>query len=116
MSGGPTALRPATGRTRSPSARSTTAVRRPPWAGSPASASGRPSTITGISPTSSRTSVTCNDGNTLVPQPHVLFDDSKMWTLDHSRGIQFQSPRVLINEMSDDEREKWYEDYKQGFT
>jgi hypothetical protein len=22
----------------------------------------------------------------------------------------------LINEMSDDEREKWYEDYKQGFT
>jgi propane monooxygenase large subunit len=57
-----------------------------------------------------------NDDNTLVPQPHVLFDQSKMWTLDHVRGIEFQSPRVLINEMSDDEREKWYEDYKQGFT
>jgi propane 2-monooxygenase large subunit len=57
-----------------------------------------------------------NDDKTLVPQPHVLFDDSKMWTLDHVRGIEFQSPRVLINEMSDDEREKWYEEYKQGFT
>ncbi len=57
-----------------------------------------------------------NDGKTLVPQPHVHFDDSKMWTLDHVRGIEFQSPRVLINEMSDEERDKWYEDYKKGFT
>jgi propane monooxygenase large subunit len=57
-----------------------------------------------------------NDDNTLVPQPHVIFDQSKMWTLDHVRGIEFQSPRILINEMSDEEREKWYEDYKQGFT
>ena len=57
-----------------------------------------------------------NDDNTLVPQPHVIFDQSKMWTLDHVRGIEFQSPRMLINEMSDDDREKWYEDYKQGFT
>ncbi len=57
-----------------------------------------------------------NDGHTLVPQPHVQFDQSKMWTLDHVRGIEFQSPRVLLNEMSDDEREKWYEEYKKGFT
>jgi propane monooxygenase large subunit len=57
-----------------------------------------------------------NDGKTLVPQPHVHFDDSKMWTLDHVRGIEFQSPRVLLNEMSDDERQKWYEEYKKGFT
>jgi hypothetical protein len=32
------------------------------------------------------------------------------------KGIEFQSPRVLLNEMSDDEREKWFAEYKQGFT
>jgi len=31
-----------------------------------------------------------DDGKTLVPQPHVLFDDKKMWTLD-TCGIEFQS-------------------------
>jgi propane monooxygenase large subunit len=39
-----------------------------------------------------------------------------MWTLDHVKGIEFQSPRVLLNEMSDDEREKWFAEYKKGFT
>ncbi len=57
-----------------------------------------------------------NDGETLVPQPHVIFDDNKMWKLDNVRGIEFQSPNVLLNEMSDEEREKHMEEYKQGFT
>ena len=57
-----------------------------------------------------------NDGKTLVPQPHVKFDQDKMWTTDHCKGIEFQSPNVLLNEMSDEEREKHMEEYKQGFT
>jgi propane 2-monooxygenase large subunit len=51
-----------------------------------------------------------------VAQPHVIFEQDKMWTLDNIRGIEFQSPKVLLNEMSDDEREKHMEEYKQGFT
>ena len=57
-----------------------------------------------------------NDDNTMVAQPHVIFEQDKMWTLDNIRGIEFQSPKVLLNEMSDDEREKHMEEYKQGFT
>jgi len=57
-----------------------------------------------------------NDGETLVPQPHVQFDDSKMWKLDDVRGNPFPSPKVLLNEMSDEEREEHIKDYKQGFT
>src|SRR5258708_4092137 len=30
------------------------------------------------------------DGKTLIPQPHVLFDDKYMWTLDHLKGIEFE--------------------------
>jgi len=56
------------------------------------------------------------DGETLVPQPHVQFDDSKMWKLDNVRGIPFPSPKVMLNEMSDEEREEHIEEYKQGFT
>jgi len=57
-----------------------------------------------------------NDGKTLVPQPHVQFEQDKMWTTDHCKGIEFQSPNVLLNEMSDEEREKHIKEYKQGFT
>jgi propane 2-monooxygenase large subunit len=56
-----------------------------------------------------------NDGETLVPQPHVQFDDSKMWKLDDVRGNPFPSPKVTLNEMSDEERDKHIEEYKQGF-
>jgi len=56
------------------------------------------------------------DGKTLIGQPHVNFDDpKKMWTLDHIRGIEWQSPNVLLNQMSDEEREKWAEEYRKGF-
>jgi propane 2-monooxygenase large subunit len=57
-----------------------------------------------------------NDGKTLVPQPHVIFDEAKMWTTDNIKGIQFQSPNVLLNEMSDDEREKHMDEYRKGFA
>ncbi len=57
-----------------------------------------------------------NDGETLVPQPHVQFDDSKMWKLEHVRGNPFPSPKVTLNEMSDEEREEHIKDYKAGFT
>jgi propane monooxygenase large subunit len=57
-----------------------------------------------------------DDGETLVPQPHVQFDDSKMWKLDDVRGNPFPSPKVTLNEMSDEEREEHIKDYKQGFT
>ena len=56
------------------------------------------------------------DGETLVPQPHVLFDDNKMWKLEDVQGIPFPSPKVMLNEMSDEEREEHIEEYKQGFT
>ena len=32
------------------------------------------------------------DGKTLVPQPHLRFDDKDMWTLDHVRGHTLGSP------------------------
>ena len=57
-----------------------------------------------------------NDGKTLVPQPHVHFDEKKMWTLDKMKGIEFQSPNVLLNQMSDEERDKHIAEYKAGFT
>jgi propane monooxygenase large subunit len=57
-----------------------------------------------------------NDGKTLVPQPHVHFDEKKMWTLDNTKGIEFQSPNILLNQMSDEEREKHIAEYKAGFT
>nr|MBA2376380.1 methane monooxygenase [Rubrobacter sp.] len=57
-----------------------------------------------------------NDNHTLVPQPHVIMEQDKMWTLDNIRGIEFASPNVLLNQMSDEEREKHIEEYKAGFT
>ena len=56
------------------------------------------------------------DGKTLIPQPHVIFDDKYMWTLDHLKGIEFQSPNVLLNKMTPEERDAWLVGYKKGFT
>ena len=33
-----------------------------------------------------------SDGQTLVGQPHLNFDDRKMWKLDHVRGDTLMSP------------------------
>ncbi len=56
-----------------------------------------------------------NDGKTLVPQPHLHFDDNKMWTLDHVRGHTLASPLQAIRAMSDVEREKHIAEYRAGF-
>jgi propane monooxygenase large subunit len=55
-----------------------------------------------------------DDGHTLVPQPHLDLDPKKMWTLDELKGITIQSPNVLLNEMSPEEREKHVAHYKAG--
>jgi len=49
-------------------------------------------------------------------QPHLDLDDpKKLWTLDDVRGIQFNSPNVLLNQMSDAERAAFVADYnRQG--
>ena len=46
-----------------------------------------------------------DDGHTLIPQPHLNLDPKKMWTLDEVKGITLNSPNVLLNEMSPEERE-----------
>jgi propane 2-monooxygenase large subunit len=55
-----------------------------------------------------------NDGKTLVPQPHVIFEDKDMWTVDHFRGIKFTSPNVLLNQMTPEQREAHMAEYRQG--
>lgn len=56
-----------------------------------------------------------DDGKTLIPQPHLDLDDpKKLWTLDDVRGIPFGSPNVLLNEMSDADREAHVAEYKRG--
>ena len=48
-------------------------------------------------------------------QPHLDLDDpKKLWTLDDVRGIQFNSPNVLLNEASDEDREAMMAAYKAG--
>ncbi|MDT7693670.1 MAG: propane 2-monooxygenase large subunit, partial [Pseudonocardiales bacterium] len=54
-----------------------------------------------------------DDGKTLIPQPHLDLDDpKKLWTLDNLRGIEFNSPNVLLNQMSDAERAAHIAEYK----
>ena len=56
-----------------------------------------------------------DDGKTLIPQPHLdLDDEKKLWKVEDLRGITFQSPNVLLNEMSDAEREAHVAEYKAG--
>jgi propane monooxygenase large subunit len=56
-----------------------------------------------------------SDGKTLVPQPHLQFDDRNMWTLDHVRGHIIQSPIVLLRGMTPEQREKHIAEYRAGF-
>lgn len=57
-----------------------------------------------------------DDGKTMVAQPHLDLDDpKKLWTLDHLRRMPpLQSPNVLLNEMSDTERQAFAADYVRG--
>ena len=56
------------------------------------------------------------DGRTLTPQPHLIFDDKAMWTLDHVKGFEIKSPLVLLREMTPEQREQHIADCRQGFT
>ena len=50
-----------------------------------------------------------------TPPVHYLnLDPKKMWMLDEVRGITLNSPNVLLNEMSPEEREKHVAKYKAG--
>ena len=55
-----------------------------------------------------------DDGHTLIPQPHLNLDPKEMWTLDNVKGITLNSPNVLLNQMSPEEREQHMSDYKKG--
>jgi propane monooxygenase large subunit len=57
-----------------------------------------------------------DDGKTLVGQPHLNLDPQKMWTLDDVRGNTFNSPNVLLNQMTDDERNAHVAAYRAGAT
>src|SRR6202167_4062275 len=58
-----------------------------------------------------------DDGKTMVSQPHLDLDDpKKLWTLDHLRRMpEVQSPNVLLNQMTDEQRAAFVADYnRQG--
>jgi propane monooxygenase large subunit len=52
----------------------------------------------------------------MTAQPHLDLDPKKMWTLDHMRRMgPLLSPNVILNEMSDTERDAFHADYiRQG--
>ena len=56
------------------------------------------------------------DGKTVIQQPHLHFDDSKMWTLDHFKGLPVRSPLLDLRAMTPDQREKHIAEYRAGFT
>jgi propane monooxygenase large subunit len=57
-----------------------------------------------------------SDGKTLVPQPHLRFDDKEMWTLDDVRGYTLRSPLKMLREMTPEQREAHLAEYRAGFT
>ena len=57
-----------------------------------------------------------SDGKTLIPQPHLRFDDKDMWTLDHVRGNKLGSPLNALRAMDDATRKAHLAEYTAGFT
>ena len=57
-----------------------------------------------------------NDGKTLVAQPHLHFDNEKMWTLDHVKGYEIRSPLVELRKLTPEQREKHLAHYRNGFS
>jgi propane monooxygenase large subunit len=57
-----------------------------------------------------------DDGKTMVAQPHLKLDDpKKLWTLDHLRRMpELQSPNVLLNQMTPEERAAYAAKYVRG--
>ncbi|MCY0909583.1 MAG: aromatic/alkene/methane monooxygenase hydroxylase/oxygenase subunit alpha [Sulfobacillus thermotolerans] len=56
------------------------------------------------------------DGRTLVPQPHLAFDEREMWTLDDVRGYELRSPLVDLRDMTPEARDQHIAEYRKGFT
>ena len=57
-----------------------------------------------------------SDGKTLIPQPHLRFDDKDMWTLDHVRGNTLGSPLITLRGMDEATRTAHLAEYRAGFT
>ena len=57
-----------------------------------------------------------SDGETLTPQPHLHFDDSKMWKLEHVRGHTLASPLMHFRSLTPEQREAATAEYRKGFT
>jgi propane monooxygenase large subunit len=56
-----------------------------------------------------------DDGQSLIPQPHLDLDGSKkLWNLKNFEGIEFRSPNVILNSMTKEDREKYFAEYKKG--
>ena len=56
-----------------------------------------------------------SDGKTLIPQPHLRFDDKQMWTLDHVRGFTLGSPLIGFRALTPEGREAAAIEYRKGF-
>ena len=56
-----------------------------------------------------------SDGKTLIPQPHLRFDDKQMWTLDHVRGFTLGSPLIGFRALTPEAREEAAIEYRKGF-
>ena len=56
-----------------------------------------------------------NDGKTLMPQPHLHMDDSKMWKLEHVKGLPVASPLEGFRKLTDTEREEAAATYRAGY-
>jgi propane monooxygenase large subunit len=57
-----------------------------------------------------------SDGQTLIGQPHLHFDDKKMWKLEHVRGDILLSPLRMFRELRPEQREVAAAEYRKGFT
>jgi propane monooxygenase large subunit len=51
-----------------------------------------------------------------MPQPHLHFDDSKMWKLEHVRGHKLASPLMHFRSLTPEQREVATAEYRKGFT
>jgi propane monooxygenase large subunit len=57
-----------------------------------------------------------SDGQTLVGQPHLNFDDKRMWKLDHVRGDTLLSPLRMFRELTPEQRVAASAECRKGFT
>ncbi len=57
-----------------------------------------------------------SDGKTLIPQPHLEFDNAKMWTLDHVRGYELRSPLLDLRQMAPAQQQQHIAEYRKGFS